>query len=592
VSATLAPPRRRLRTRVTLFFLLAASPAVVVSAGAVVVIDRLIAQEIRQRADETFAAVRLALDDEQRRVQGALQRAGRDESVRSLADAVEHDDALARAEPLAARVAAEAELGLFAIVAARGPEQDTLVSSAHLPAAVGDPAPRFAMVATATAARAGYAVDLVSGNPPSATPIIGAVQPVVDRRGRTALVLYGGSRLDVGLLERVARTRGVGLILDSPDGPTRRFAPPGPALDRPPTRSVTLPALGESGAPSARLGVVVDTRRLEHVRRRFAVLAALLAVGVLAGSLLAGAWLSRPITEPIVGLARAAAQVAQGDLSVRLPPSGDDEVGRLVEGFNHMVGELAEARVSLARAERVAAWRDAARQVAHEIKNPLTPMRMAMETLRKAWDRQHPELEPILKESTQAVLDEVQALSRIVSAFSEFARLPKPRPEAIAPLELLAATHRLYARAPAGVRVELDEAAVGAQDLPAVDADREQIGRVLINLVKNAVEALGEGGGEVRLDARAESRGGRAGVRLEVHDDGPGVPESDRARLFQPYFTTKREGTGLGLAIVERIVAEHGGAIDLDSAPGRTCFSVWLPVAGARPTDAPMGDDA
>jgi nitrogen fixation/metabolism regulation signal transduction histidine kinase len=305
-------------------------------------------------------------------------------------------------------------------------------------------------------------------------------------------------------------------------------------------------------------------------------------IAAFALALAAGTWLSRRITEPILELSSAAVQVGAGKLDVEVPAGTDDEVGALIEVFNQMIKELADSRERLARAERVAAWREAARRIAHEIKNPLNPMQMAMETLRKAYKSKHAQLDEIVEESIKVVLDEVRAISRMVSSFSDFARLPRPKLEAIPPLELLQHAARLYGTVPPGLSVVLDAAVIDARRLPRINADRDQVERALINLVKNAIEAM-PNGGKVVLDAAATKRGAGAGVSLIVTDNGPGMSAAVKEQLFVPYFTTKPEGTGLGLAIVERIVAEHDGAIDVETAPGSgTTFRLWIPEVEAQ----------
>lgn len=573
--------KKHLRSRLTLFFLIASFPAVVISVGAIVVIDRMVKEEIAQRADDTFAAVTLGLDAEKDRVERALLRIARDDSIRSLADAVDHEAAVDRAEGIAPLLAAEAGLPLFAVVAASGPRAGTIISSAHLPTAAGDAAPRFSAPRLVRGSTVGFAQELVAGNPPTSVPAIVAVHTTPDRSGRRALVLYGGTRLDGRLLQVLARTGGASLILRAPGDEPRRFGRESMRGSLP-VRNIALPSLAGATPDDegARIVVAIDRPRLEEDRRRFVFLAAGLAISIFAGALVAGTWLSRPITGPIEELSRAAVRVGAGELDVRVEHDRDDEVGELVVMFNQMVTEIADSRQSLARAERIAAWRDAARQVAHEIKNPLTPMQMAMETLRKAYRVKHADLDAIVDESTQAVLDEVRSLSRIVSEFSEFARLPKPRLEQLSALELLETTSRLYGSPPESITVELDSARLAAADLPMVSADRDQLGRALINLVKNAIEAMQASGGIVLLDAEANERGGKPGVTLRVSDNGPGMTDEVKGRLFKPYFTTKKTGTGLGLAIVEQIVAEHAGAIDVTTSPGAgTTFDVWLPAA-------------
>jgi signal transduction histidine kinase len=583
----------KLRTRVTAFFLLAALPAGLISAGAVVILDRLIQGEIRQRADDTFTATERVIDLEEERIARALERLGEMDAVQNLAAAVEHESALDNADTLAAPLAATLGLDLLALVAARGPREGTIVASAHLPTAAGDPAPSFARVRSATSAPSpGFAHELVAGNPPAPAPALLAIRPILDRNGRPALIAYGGIRLDTQFLDAAARMGGATLVLEAPGFSAKRFPiarASGDDSDPRRVRSMSLRVLegarlegapDETGIRGPRISVAVDVGRLEHARGRFAVLAAGLGVSALALALLAGAWISRRIAEPILDLSRAAAEVGAGRLDRRVPAGGNDEVGALIAVFNQMVAEIADARERLARTERVAAWREAARRIAHEIKNPLNPMQMAMQTLRKAYQVKHADLDAILDESTRVVLDEVREISRLVSGFSEFARLPRPKIEAVAPLSLLEHAARLYGTPPAGVEVALDKEALGARGLHEVAADPAQIERALINLVKNAIEAFGARGGRVVLDAETARRGSADGVSLSVRDDGPGMSAEIREQLFVPYFTTKAEGTGLGLAIVERIIADHEGAIDVETAPGKgSTFRLWLPAA-------------
>jgi signal transduction histidine kinase len=276
----------------------------------------------------------------------------------------------------------------------------------------------------------------------------------------------------------------------------------------------------------------------------------------------------------------AARRVGEGDLDVTL-----DAVGGAADGtftaFNRMTKELKDARAKLVRAERVAAWRDVARRIAHEIKNPLTPIRMAIETLRKAKQRNHPELDDIFEESTTAVLEEVQRMERIVSEFSRFARMPRPKAESLDVTEVaehVVQVHALPAevtqpegKAAAQVKLEAE------QGLMAVRADRGQLTQVLTNLVQNAVDAAKEKSPE-RPRVLVRLAGEEDGVRIEVHDNGPGIPEDGRAQVLEPYYTTKAHGTGLGLAIVDRIVADHGGslAIEMSSELGGALVVVRL----------------
>ncbi len=583
--------RTHLRTRLIFFFLLAASPAALVSAGGVVLLDRLIGEEIRTRGTEIFRATDGMLAMEGRRVDEAVGRIAQREELLSLAELVDSEDEIDRAEAAAGPLATMAGLDLLGVVAARGPREGTILASAHLATAAGDPAPAFAQPSKARTGTTGFAHELVAGNPPAVVPALVSVHAIPDRRGRPALIVYGGTRLDGPFLDLFSWTRGATLVLTSPGLRARRFpegrtdheaARPGGAIALnalPGGLDIAEPG-AEPGRGTPRIAVEIRADRLEGTRQRFAVLAGGLVLAAFAGALAAGTWLSRRITEPILELASAASEIGAGRLEIEVRPGGEDEVGALIAIFNQMTRELRESRERLARAERVAAWREAARRVAHEIKNPLSPMKLAMETLRKAKKNQHPAFDEILEESTRAVLEEVAAISRIVGDFSEFARLPKPRLAPVSAVELLEHAARLWGAPREGVRVLFDADAIRARGVPRALADRDQVTRALINLVKNAIEAIGERGGTVTLDARAESRGGRAGVSLSVADDGPGMSEEVRAKIFTPYFTTKQEGTGLGLAIVEHVVQEHEGALDLDSSPGAgTVFRVWLPAA-------------
>jgi nitrogen fixation/metabolism regulation signal transduction histidine kinase len=250
-----------------------------------------------------------------------------------------------------------------------------------------------------------------------------------------------------------------------------------------------------------------------------------------------------------------------------------DEVGAVASAFNFMMEDLKTSKEKLVIAERIAAWQDIARRLAHEIKNPLTPIQMAMDTLRKSWKKQHPSFEEILEESTRTVLEEADRLKKIVAEFSDFARMPKPELSRIDLNEIVRSALSLYQGA-----VKVD--AKLAKDLPEIDGDKGQLTQVLLNLVENARDAIGS-----RADGRltVTTRRGEANDRamLIVEDNGTGVPGDLKDKIFAPYFTTKqaRGGTGLGLAIVHRIVSDHGGRITLSDGSDRGArFTIELPL--------------
>jgi PAS domain S-box-containing protein len=239
----------------------------------------------------------------------------------------------------------------------------------------------------------------------------------------------------------------------------------------------------------------------------------------------------------------------------------------------------------LIRAQRVAAWRDVARRLAHEIKNPLTPIQLSAERMRRHFGQSPPPAGAIVTECTDAIIAEVEALKGLVDEFAQFARMRGPRMVPTDINRLVEETVALYTGMLQQGTVRLERRL--ARDLPQVRLDGEQIRQVIINLVDNAIEALGGPSAPPRPDGTPPTIGlcttfdARNGfVRLIISDNGPGVPAADRDKLFMPYYSTKGRGSGLGLAIVRRIVVEHGGGIEAaEAAPSGTTFTVELPAA-------------
>jgi two-component system, NtrC family, nitrogen regulation sensor histidine kinase NtrY len=236
----------------------------------------------------------------------------------------------------------------------------------------------------------------------------------------------------------------------------------------------------------------------------------------------------------------------------------------------------------LIRTQRVAAWRDVARRLAHEIKNPLTPIQLCAERMRRHFTSAPPPARDLVDECTTTIVGEVESLKALVDEFAQFARMPAPR---AVPTDLNAALTETLALYNGLFREILIERRF-ADDLPPVRVDLEQIRRVVINLVDNAVEALGGSAARPRPDGSRPTIGvetqhdaGNGVARIRVSDNGPGISPADRDKLFMPYYSTKQRGSGLGLAIVRRIVAEHGGSIEAeDNVPSGTVFTIELPV--------------
>jgi signal transduction histidine kinase len=342
-------------------------------------------------------------------------------------------------------------------------------------------------------------------------------------------------------------------------------------------------------APGLTLVVAVPRTELILMTGHVARVTLLIGAAALVIALLSALWLSRRIADPVRRVADSARRVAGGDLDGSVPVTSTDEVGALAEAFNAMTADLRASRERAVQAERVAAWREMARRLAHELKNPLFPIQLSIETLRRNLDPQRSDRGPsapappeggaafaaLFRESSDTILEALRSLRRIVDEFAEFARMPRPEPrptDVNAVLEKVLALHRPGAGA---VRME----AALAAGLPAIPADPDLLARALGNLVANALEAMPQGGA-----LRVRTAAADGAVRIEVEDDGPGITEEQRTRLFVPYFTTKKGGTGLGLAIVQGIVSDHGGRIEVKSAPGAgTTFTLILPTRPPGP---------
>jgi signal transduction histidine kinase len=321
----------------------------------------------------------------------------------------------------------------------------------------------------------------------------------------------------------------------------------------------------EAGGFGWVLGVGVDDRdiyAMVNELHRLLVAATLLALGVvIVGTVI----VARRTTRPILLLREQTERIAAGDLDARVDVRSKDELGDLAQSFNHMTKELSESRLRLVKAEKDAAWREMARQVAHEIKNPLTPISLSVDLLKRARDEKSSQFDSIFDRTVDLVQRQVEGMRRIASDFSAFAGAHKPVPEVVDARAVLEEVLDLNSAWAAENGVTIERSLVDA----TVFVDRGELRRVLINLVSNALEAMNLGG---TLSASVEHIPGATGaaagrVVIAIRDTGTGISTEVRQRLFEPYFTTRTGGTGLGLAIARRLVEEMTGAIEILPGP-------------------------
>ncbi len=447
---------------------------------------------------------------------------------------------------------------------------------------------------------------------------------------RAAAARKAGPELEAALAEALADYPDLvsAAVFDGPDGPRlaardrgrpvdeaseRALAvrrPLGPGEDAPELEAVFAAPRArfddlERASDFVRLYRALERERPYIERVYLNIFAALVFVTMLVSVAIAYA-LARDVTRRIRSLALATRAVGAGDLSVRVPVEGGDELGDLARSFNHMLGEVEEARARVEFLRRVGAWQDMARRLAHEIKNPLTPIQLAVEECHRRYDGPEPGFRRLLDATLEIVTEEIGTLRRLVGEFSSFARLPRAT---LAPHDLTVVLRERGARLaleaegerdarppdgaepgesgplPAGPHVEW----VLPREPAPVALDPDMFGRVVANVLANARQALAPpppGGGQVRATLAT----GEREVTLDVDDDGPGIAADLRARVFDPYVTTKAEGTGLGLAIAQKIVVEHGGTIEALASPlGGARFRIRLPRLGTPASDAATG---
>lgn len=480
----------------------------------------------------------------------------------------------------------------------------SIISSAQWPAKFGYREP---LLANAAQARSPNAFLKREELPNGAALGLFAIRAI--RIGDKPLYVVGGRRLDqefLATLELPAGTRAMlytsgggnyspASLLDAA-GPVKQAEKAEPVVSKAqatgaeqtavvnwssdPTDSESLDAIPLKGEQGDLLGMLLvgnSRRALVAVESRIRSTALLVAGLAVVLAVVLSSWMAARVTRPVEQLAEAAREVAAGNWQTQLQVESGDELGEMADAFNRMTRELTEQRERLVQAERVAAWRELARRLAHELKNPLFPLQITVENLLKSREHGGEQFDEVFRESAGTLLAEIANLKAIIGRFSEFSKMPQPQLQPVDINELISKV------------LQVHQAQMGAEGRPAiasrlqldgqlgkVAADPDLLRRALANLVLNAIDAM-PGGGTLTLRTRASNEN----IRIEVSDTGSGLSKEECDRLFTPYYTTKEHGTGLGLAIVQSVVSDHRGRITVHSAPRQgTTFVIELPRHG------------
>jgi signal transduction histidine kinase len=342
--------------------------------------------------------------------------------------------------------------------------------------------------------------------------------------------------------------------------------------------ATAIPLKSEKGDVLAVLTVSISRSGMVQAQQHIRAIAYGVAAGGILFAIICSLWIAAKVSRPIEQLARAAEQVAAGNWETHVPERSRDEVGQLARSFNHMTAQLVSQRERLVQTERVAAWRELARRLAHELKNPLFPLQLTVENLVRARALPPDEFDEVFRESTHTLGMEIANLKTIIARFSDFSKMPKPELENIDAKDVIERVRSLYETTAAAadpdqlpIRFELE---LAPEPMP-LNVDPELLHRALSNLVLNAMDAMPDGG-TLTLSAKPTA----THIEVRVSDTGAGLTPEECERLFTPYYTTKQHGTGLGLAIVQSVIADHAGTIAVESRPtGGATFVITLPKA-------------
>jgi len=345
-------------------------------------------------------------------------------------------------------------------------------------------------------------------------------------------------------------------------------------LTGPNLSAINQDAANQDPASQQLMGVLLvgsSRRPLIELQRQVVSTALLVGGAGIVVAVLASLWFGARVTRPVVSLVEAARRVAAGDLGANVDVESGDELGDLAASFNRMTEDLVQQKDRTLQAERVAAWRELARRLAHELKNPLFPLQVTVENLMRAKQKSPEIFEEVFHEGTATLLAEINNLKTIIGRFSEFSRMPQPQRQPTQVNEVVLSVLRVFQAQVQENQIVVHTALADA--LPAISADPDLLHRALQNLVLNAIDAMPHGG---ELTIRTAALGDR--IELSVADTGAGLTQEECGRLFTPYYTTKQHGTGLGLAIVQSVVSDHGGKISVESTKEKgSTFRIELP---------------
>lgn len=598
-----------LRQKLLLLFALTVAAAVAAVAWIVLIRIRRVFEQRDQEETALFVSqFQREFQVRSANVATAVDRLAAQERVRAMAfELVQSGDAAPYLNEAQA-LAQDAQLDFLEII---GPDGN-IVSSAQWPARFGYPEPA-AKVTTATP-------FLKHEDMPDGSAALGIFAVRAVRGAEPAVRLVGGKRLDHGFLSDLPVAPGmeVGLYSDLRDGsstganPAEGNQPPfnpknlvGATGDLPgadryqaliesaletgqqtgsilyltarregSVNATALPLKNERGNVLAVLTVAISRGNMveeqQHIR---AIAYGVASAGILL-SIAFSLWIAARVSRPIEQLARAAENVASGNWNTRVPVRGRDEVSVLARSFNHMTDQLTGQRERLVQSERVAAWRELARRLAHELKNPLFPLQITVENLTRAHSLPTAEFDEVFSEGARTLSMEIANLKTIIGRFSDFSKMPKPELERIDARDIVVRVQSLYAAANSSEKKICFKTNVSNRPMSMM-ADPELLHRALSNLVLNAMDAMPDGG---TVTVSAHPQNDR--IELRVSDTGQGLTPEECERLFTPYYTTKQHGTGLGLAIAQSVVADHAGTISVESRAGRgTTFIITLPRA-------------